>query len=647
MPIARFEMPDGRVARFEVPEGTTPEQAQAMMQDAMPSAKESGKRYASQEANPLERGGLNALQGLTFGFGDELLAGLASLGSPGNIPEAYKQKRDFLRGMQSQYESDFPIGAPVTQAMTSMALGPALASRTAPGLVPAIGQGARTGAITGGLTGLGESEATDFGQAAMDMIGGTASGAAFGAAAPVAGAVVGGAGRSVSERFSPGAAQRGAQAKVAEALLRDSALPGQALGQANARLTRLGPEARIADVGGQNTRQLLDTLSTLPGRTKQTVESAIHDRVAGRSGRLISAADRGLSVGGQRGAQVVDDLIATRQAASVPLYGQLHQMEVQATPRLASTLNAAESLGAGREAAKIATAQELPYSLSADQWNQSAGRLAMRDLDHLKQGIDKLIAKETDPSGKVSALGFRLQGLRQRLLEQLDDATQGFYKQARDAFAGPSALIDATNAGRRFMTADDAATRQVMSGLSLSEQEAFRVGAFEALRNKLGRPGGQTEVLGMWKDQILREKLKAIFPSERAFRDFATEVAGEARLKSLEGVGRGSQTAARLAGMEDIDLSPLRNAAATAAAAKTGDMPGMLVGATNLFRRVQTPEPVRDRMGALLLSRDPNELRALGPLLQEINRERAQAASGLGLLGGQAGQGLIGGLLSP
>jgi len=31
MPIARFEMPDGRIARFEVPEGTTPEQAQTMI----------------------------------------------------------------------------------------------------------------------------------------------------------------------------------------------------------------------------------------------------------------------------------------------------------------------------------------------------------------------------------------------------------------------------------------------------------------------------------------------------------------------------------------------------------------------------------------------------------------------------------------
>ena len=30
MPIARFEMPDGRIAKFEVPEGTSPEQAQTM-----------------------------------------------------------------------------------------------------------------------------------------------------------------------------------------------------------------------------------------------------------------------------------------------------------------------------------------------------------------------------------------------------------------------------------------------------------------------------------------------------------------------------------------------------------------------------------------------------------------------------------------
>jgi hypothetical protein len=32
MPIAKFQLPDGRIARFEVPEGTTPEQAQTMIE---------------------------------------------------------------------------------------------------------------------------------------------------------------------------------------------------------------------------------------------------------------------------------------------------------------------------------------------------------------------------------------------------------------------------------------------------------------------------------------------------------------------------------------------------------------------------------------------------------------------------------------
>lgn len=37
MPVARFQLPDGRVARFEVPEGTTPEQAQSLIQAQLPS----------------------------------------------------------------------------------------------------------------------------------------------------------------------------------------------------------------------------------------------------------------------------------------------------------------------------------------------------------------------------------------------------------------------------------------------------------------------------------------------------------------------------------------------------------------------------------------------------------------------------------
>ena len=37
MPIARVQLPDGRIGRFEVPEGTTPEQAQSLIQAQLPA----------------------------------------------------------------------------------------------------------------------------------------------------------------------------------------------------------------------------------------------------------------------------------------------------------------------------------------------------------------------------------------------------------------------------------------------------------------------------------------------------------------------------------------------------------------------------------------------------------------------------------
>jgi len=59
MPIARFEMPDGRIARFEVAEGTTPEQAQAQIQQLI----QKQGATSSQSADPMELSQIPGLGG--------------------------------------------------------------------------------------------------------------------------------------------------------------------------------------------------------------------------------------------------------------------------------------------------------------------------------------------------------------------------------------------------------------------------------------------------------------------------------------------------------------------------------------------------------------------------------------------------------
>lgn len=67
MPIARFEMPDGRIGRFEVPEGTTPEQAQEMISGFVspPQSPEPVAQAAPQQPEP--------------GIGQEIKQGLGNL----------------------------------------------------------------------------------------------------------------------------------------------------------------------------------------------------------------------------------------------------------------------------------------------------------------------------------------------------------------------------------------------------------------------------------------------------------------------------------------------------------------------------------------------------------------------------------------
>jgi hypothetical protein len=538
-----------------------------------------------------------------------------------------------------------PVGGLLPNALKAAA-----GAKTVVGIVPRAAQAAGVGAIYGGVTGAADSNADTFGGMLVDGAKSAATGAALGGVATPVTSALGAVAGNVTQRLSKTSAAEYARQKVAEALARDArgtlATSGvtNPLAQAAARLSKLGEEATLADAGGRNTNQLLDTLAILPGRTKEAAYNLLHARTAGVGDRMRTAAEDALDTQGQRLPTTIESLITRRQKDSGPLYKQLRGIDIEPSPELAEIVKHADDLGVTKLGREIATARQMPFTLDAaapSKWN-------MGDLDHVKQGIDQVLSsrKAMNQDGTLTPLGNAYMDLNKKLIGALDEATidgktgESLYRLAREAFGTPSQLIDAANAGKMAINRDESSIQSMMKGMSDNELQAFRIGAFEGLRGKLGTQGGQTQIMNMWKEPATQEKLKAVFGDLRSYREFASSVAKEAQLKRLQSVGAGSQTAARQAGMGDLDLSALTEAGGALGAAKSGNLLSALGSAKNVWNRVATPQSVRDEMGALLLAKGVNgarNLNSLEDLVQRINSRNMLLSNSVGVLGGQVG----------
>jgi hypothetical protein len=582
------------------------------------------------QARPQLRDALATLQGPTFGFGDEIIGGVVggakSLFNDKPLRQNYEETRDFVRGAVAQQQKEQPFRTGASQFLASLPVGGPLAKLlpAGAGMVGQMLAAGGVGAVSGAANALGDSEAKDAIGLAQDAGKGAGLGLAMGGMGVPLVRGVGAAGSALGSALGDsGVALQYARQKVAEAFARDQ----RTTQQAAARMDRLGPEATVADTGGQNTRQLLDTLATLPGRTKNEVETVIRNRQAGRADRMIDAAESASGTGGLRMSTEMGDWMAQREAAAGPLYERVTKMVVQPNASLTNMIGRAEQLGATQFGQKMAIARNQPWTLDTTG-NQP---YSMRDLDNLKKGMDQLISKETKPDGKLTPLGASYDDLRRDLIKKLDQSTMGQYKAARDAFAGPSALMDAATAGRMALTKDDATIKTMQAGMSRSEKDAFALGAFEALRAKLGARAGQTQMMELWREQGMQEKLKAIFGTERAYREFAASVSKERQLKQLETVGRGSQTAARMYGAGDLDMPAIQAAGQMVGNASAMNVPGVLQSGANLWNRVKLPEPARDQMGQILLSRNRQGLLDLEDTMRQVEESRRRQAASYGI----------------
>ena len=578
-----------------------------------------------------------------------------------------------VRGAKAEFAQNRPWESGIESVVGSMA--PAAAGGGAMLLEPAAARGVGAVAgpwLTGGVAamqsvpqgaiqGVGESESRDpIELAKAAAIGGTVAGVLGGA-----GSAVGQAGmgitRNMAARTTKSGALSDAQRELAKALQRDvpygsifdqpgsmSTPAGLALARLKERTvgeqtrSTLGPEARLIDVGGANTRALGDVLASMPGKAPQAFARAIRERKAGRADRLITAADEALGTSGKQYAPTIEALVQERSAAAGPLYDQLRGVAVPVDPKMAQLLAASRS--AHRDSELLS---ELRQQTGLDLDKLKVGDSVPFDaLDALKQSLYDLEvgAKTTGATNKASAYTE----LRRELTSHMDDVLpkdatgKSIYAQAREAYAGPSQIVDAVETGRSAFNEEAPELAALVGGLSQGEQEGFRIGALQALRKKAGSKAGATQLLGFWEDKNVNDKLKLIFGND--FKQFKAALLREDILKKMEQTAAGSPTFKRLQAAEDLGGDLASGAADVAAATQTGNVVGGLSGIGKVRKAIALPESTRNQLAQMLLQRGGDAqatLKTLDQVIRNMNIKRARGTALAGALGAQGQQTLF------
>ncbi len=611
--------------------------------------------------SPLH-GGVNAVtQGLMFNLGDEaygVLGGLGAALTGNDIAENYRYNRDLVRGMSKQYKEDYPTTATLSELLTGIPSAVLLPmpkakalSATASKAAQVLNQSknvAKGGALYGGLSGFGGSES----DTALGVLGDTASSAAIsgglgGVMTPLA-MGIGGVGSNIAQRVSENAASNFAKRKVAESFLRSAEGQAQLFERDDAitnpmeyyarRMEKM-PKGTPVGAVAREPMNLLDTTATMTGSVSTKVAKKQELLKNKEAQRMLGYAEEAIGKGRPDFNRTVSDLEQKALADSKPYYDQLKGVSVGVDDELRTLLERAKP---------FFNQSNLRATVSGDKTNSlddvlSGGQnVKLEKLDILKQTLYDMESslKKSGERGFSLSVG----NLRKDLIAKINElspktqAGESIYKLANDAYSSPKQMQDAVILGRDALKMDAMDLRDELATMGKSDKDAFMLGVFQGLKDKIGGKAGRSEIMGAFENPAIAEKLKTALGKD--YRKFASPVAAEFRLRKFYGVGGNSKTAQRLAGMEDLGLDAATDVANMAKSAGGGSATGFLQAAQGLGRKLVVPESTRTQIGNLLLSDNPQTLRDLSKIASELQKQRAQNAVRYGATFGGLLQGL-------
>lgn len=463
MPIAKIQLPDGRIAKFDVPEGTTPEQvmvfAQAQMKSAQPQAHDPTDGMSTTE---------KALAGIGKAFYDvgRGAGQLVGLVSRKDVEDARQRDAALMNTDAGKWGN----------------IGGNMAMLAPTALIP----GANTlagSAVIGAASGLLQPSAST-----KETLSNVGVGAVTGPLANIAGRAIGAAyqgGKSLVEPFF----KQGQDKIAARTLQRFSADPQASAAAARAATTTAtGAQPTLAEA--TKDAGLAQLQRALQSADPDGFATSLANRIAGNNAARVNALRQ---IAGDDAAMTA--AVDARESAANALYGKAFASDAMRKDLSKSAQQArAPFSGVGVSALPddLATPglRELSKRPMFQQAAQAAKELAanngvtlkdpvqsLEGLHYIKLALDDM-ANPTAATAMGKNANAAVNDMRAKLAEELAQVSP-LYGNARQTFADMSKPINQMDVGRRLLGQYASATSD-LSGNPRLRAEAFN----RALQNE-------------------------------------------------------------------------------------------------------------------------------------------------------------------
>jgi hypothetical protein len=500
MPIAKIQLPDGRIARFEVPEGTTQDQ---VMQFA--SQQQFDKPQDLSFLSKVGTATVEGLAGFTEGLG-RAAVGATQLGAELLGQEEFAGKIGQQIAKEKELEKDDSTARKV--------------GRFIGGIAPALPVGAGMGLIKGGIAGGAAAELiqpTEEGTA-KERVQQTAIGAGLGA---LTGGTLLGAGKTI--KGTAGLVKRQFVATKPEDIIAKGIRPEDA--QPILDKLQEGQISVIPDVAGDEVKGLTRSIAKLP-QAKDVVTDALEQRSFGAVKRVSEQLSKDISpVGAYFGN--IDDLAKARSEIAAPLYEKAFKQN--------TTLDINKNKELFNKIAPDIADAKNKFRLSSDISDNS---IVM--LDAAKKSLDDKIGKAIRQGERQEA--SILQGIKKELVSKLDELNPD-YKKARQVFSDFASIQNAQEQGleivKKGITAEQ--VKKMIKEMSVAEKDAFRIGLREGLDRIVRNTSiGNDPAKKIFNDLSIVDKIKAALGDGKKFTDFKKRMqeeiaAADTRFKVLGG----------------------------------------------------------------------------------------------------------------